>query len=441
MACLAVTALGGCHSTVDSLGYDDSTGLVLHHLTPPGSYPNAFRDVLGKTNTEISNKIAAAFNQLFHGDASTQAIYFPVAGQDQAYIKDIYHGDVRTDGMGLGMLIAVELNKQDEFDRLWNYAKAVMQVQSGPDKGYFLSSCATSVNPGVTCYDPFGPQQMLMALLLANDLWGSAAPGSDAGVVAADAGSSLPVDYGAGARELLTVMRHKVDQNGGIVGGVTDLFDPASALVFDQPDVGDAGSTRPSIEMPGFYDLWAEATGDPFWSRAARAGRDYWKNVANLSTGLVPAGSHFDGSLIAGSDTFSSEAYRSLINLVVDDIWAPVAPTEADPTAATPATAPPTPDRSWDVAEANRLLGFFIGADFNQYGREFTLDGMTVDPARDNALVVTNGIVGLIATIAKRGDFIQAVWDMDVATGNARYFTGTMQMVGLLLLGGQLRVY
>lgn len=407
---------------------------------------NAFRDVLGKTNMEISDKIAETFNQLFHGDSSTQAIYFPVTGQDQAYIKDIYHGDIRTDGMGLGMMIAVEMNKQDEFDRLWNYAKANMQVQSGPNKGYFLSSCATSVSPGITCYDPFGPQQMLMALLLANDQWGS--PAEDGGVMlaAADGGTPAPVDYAAGARDLLTVMRHKVDQNGGIVGGVTDVFDPVTTLVFDQPDVNHANLTRASIEQPGFYDLWAQATLDPFWNRAATAGRDYWaKAVANPMTGLVPAASHFDGSLAGGdSDRFSTEAYRSLINFVIDDIWAPVDAPPSDSTTAPSAAAPVTPDRSWDVAEANRLLGFFIGEDINQYGREFTLDGTTVDPARESALVVANGTVGLIATtaaIGKRSDFIQAVWDMDIPTGNVRYFPGTMLMTGLLLLGGQFRVF
>ena len=439
-ACLAAT-LAGCHSTVDSLGYDDSTGLHLRKMQGPLSYPNAFRDVLGKTNAQIAEKIANAFNQLFHGDPSTQAIYFPVAGQDQAYIKDILHGDIRTDGMGLGMLIAAELGKQDEFDRLWSYARANMQVQSGPNKGYFLSSCATSINPGVTCFAPFGPQQMVMALLLANDLWGD--PTSAAGVTpaAADGGTAAPSEYATAATELLTVMRHKVDQNGGVVSGVTDFLDPVTALVFAQPDASGANLTGPSIEMPGYYELWAQATGDPFWSRAARAARAYWGLVANPTTGLVPAGSHFDGAPSAGSDTFSSEAYRSLVNFVIDDIWAPGDPGAADSTAAAPAAPAAAPDRSWDAAEANLLLGFFIGADINQYGREFTLDGATVDAARDPALVAANGIAGLIATIGKGSDFIQAVWDMDIATGNARYFTGTMQMMGLLILGGQFRVY
>jgi len=440
-ACLTA-ALAGCRSTVDSLGYDDDpTGAHLRRMHGPASYPNAFRDLLGKTNAEIADKIASAFNQLFHGDPSTQAIYFPVAGQDQAYIKDILHGDIRSDGMGLGMLIAVEMGKHDEFDRLWNYARTSMQVQTGPDKGYFLSSCATSVNPGVTCFEPFGPQQMLMALLLANDLWGSPAADGGVALAGADAGTAAAADYAAAASELLTVMRHKVDQNGGIVAGVTDMFDPVSALVFGQPDSAYADVTRPSIEMPGYYDLWAQATGDPFWTRAAGAGRDYWKRVADPATGLVPSGSHLDGSVIADSDTFSSEAYRSLVNFVVDCVWAAGAAGTADPSTTPPAAAAPAPDRSWDVAEANLLLGFFIGADINQYGREFTLDGLTLDPDRDPALVAANGITGAISTIGRRSDFIQAVWDMDIATGNARYFTGTMQMLGLLLLGGQFRVW
>ena len=70
------------------------------------------------------------------------------------------------------------------------------------------------------CLDPFGMEYMLMALLLANDRW-SATPGT--------------VDYAAGAKDLLTVMRHKQDENGGVVDGITDLFDPAALLVFDLP--------------------------------------------------------------------------------------------------------------------------------------------------------------------------------------------------------------
>ena len=111
----------------------------------------------------------------------------------------------------------------------------------------------------VTCLDPFGLQQMTMALILAHDRYTLAgAP-------------PAPVDYAADARDLLTLMRHKVDQNGGVKDGVTDTFDHATSLVFDFPNTSAAGVGRPSIEMPGYYDLWAQATGDPFWTMAAES--------------------------------------------------------------------------------------------------------------------------------------------------------------------------
>jgi oligosaccharide reducing-end xylanase len=250
---------------------------------------------------------------------------------------------------------------------------------------------------------------------------------SDAGAPAA-----ATVDYAAGARQLLTVMRHKVDQNGGIVDGVTDTFDPNTTLVFVQPDVTGADLTSPSIELPGFYDLWAQATGDPFWNRAATAARDYWARVAYRMTGLVPARSHFDGAAVGSQmdNNFAPDAYRSLVNFVVDRIWSTGGPLST-----------PSPATDWDVTEATNLMTFFIEADINQYGREFMLDGATVDSAHDNALVAANGTLGLISTATRRSDFIQAVWDMDIATGSTRYFIGTMQLMSLLLLGGQFQVY
>ena len=72
----------------DSLGYDESRRRCIR-LTGPASYPNPFRDLLGETDAAISAKINNAFNQLFHGDPSTQAISY-AAGTDQAYIQDTF---------------------------------------------------------------------------------------------------------------------------------------------------------------------------------------------------------------------------------------------------------------------------------------------------------------------------------------------------------------
>jgi oligosaccharide reducing-end xylanase len=402
---LVSLSLVACGSTVDSVGYDNAGGMVLHPISGPASYPNPFHDLLGKSDTDINNKIAAAFAQLFHGDASTQAIYFPVAGTNQAYIQDILHGDIRTEGIGLGMLIAVELNKQDEFDHLWSYAKANLEFTAPPDKGYFSSSCDAEAG-AAPCTDPFGMEQFLTALVFAHDRWGTAG--------ASDA-------YSQDALGLLEVFRHIEDENGGIVGNVTNAFDDLRGLPYDVPDVTAAGRTRPSIEMPGYYELWAQAAADPFWSRAAASTRAQWQRTADPTTGLLPVRATFDGDPIPGSDTFQPESYRTQINMVLDTIW-----TGAQP---------------WEAAEANRLLGFFSSQGIDAYGTSYTLKGIVLTPAHDPSLVAVNGMTAAIATTTDRATYVDRVWNMATPSGVPRYYSGILDMLALLALGGQLKVW
>src|SRR5688572_14102098 len=46
----------------------------LRPLTGPDTYPNVFKDVLGKTDLEIANKISKTYEQLFHGDPASEAV-------------------------------------------------------------------------------------------------------------------------------------------------------------------------------------------------------------------------------------------------------------------------------------------------------------------------------------------------------------------------------
>src|SRR5690606_527968 len=107
-----------------------------------GVYPNLFQAYLGKSEAEIEAKIAAAWDQLFYGDDATERVYYPV-GSDMAYISDIANEDVRSEGMSYGMMIAVQLNKKEEFDRLWKWAKTYMYQTEGGYKGYFAWHCQT----------------------------------------------------------------------------------------------------------------------------------------------------------------------------------------------------------------------------------------------------------------------------------------------------------
>jgi oligosaccharide reducing-end xylanase len=407
LACLLVAALAlaACSGTTDSLGYNTTDSKKLLPLTPPASYPNPFRDLLGQSDTAINAKLNNAFNTIFHG-GPVSAIYVPV-GTDQAYIEDSFHNNqIRTEGIGLGMMICVELNKQDEFDRLWRYARDVVQNQTGPDAGYFPSFCDAATGTATTsCLDPYGFEQFVTALIFANDRWTSTGA----------------IDYATDALALFHTMRHKEDDNGGVVDGVTNMFDAATNLPFDVPDVTAAGVTRPSLIMPGYYGLWAEADGDPLWTAAAERGRSFWQIDANPTTGFMPVRAGFDGTPLAGWATFQAECYRVQINAVIDQIW--------------------SGGDAWNVSESNQLLAFFTNQGINTYARIFTLDGMVLDPMHDTSLVLANGIAALASTNVDRASYVSAVWNMEPPSGDARYFSGILQLVALLILSGQFQVY
>src|SRR5215210_2247756 len=99
-----------------------------------GVYRNLFAE-RGKRAQEIAAKIDAAWQSLFASTDDTRRVYYP-AGENEhgplAYVKDIGNGDIRTEGMSYGMMIAVQLDKKAQFDALWNWAKTYMQHQELP---------------------------------------------------------------------------------------------------------------------------------------------------------------------------------------------------------------------------------------------------------------------------------------------------------------------
>ena len=403
VAALALLALAACQGTSDDLGYDAPGGGRLQPLPRLPTYPNAFKE-LGKTDAEIARKISDTFNQLFYGGAM-QAIYFPVDA-NQANIQDILHmNQVRTEGMGLGMMICVQLDKRAEFDRLWAYADNVLRVKEPPRSGYFKSFCDTLTATTEECDDPYGASQILMALIFAHGRWKSTGT----------------ADYEAGAVALLDVMRHKQDKNGGIDDGVTDMFDTGRALPFHLPNVSFVDVSRPSIVMPAYYDLWAVATTDQFWKRAASAGRDYWKRSADVTTGLMPVRAYFDGKPASYWETFDAESYRAHISMALDQIWG-----TGDP---------------WEIDEATLLLEFFKDQAISAPPAAYKLDGTVVDDQPDLGLVAANGVTALIADHLRQAEFVEAVWDLPTPTGPARYYAGILDLTALLILSGQYRIW
>src|SRR5512140_1859265 len=100
--CICFAAPAG----ISRLDPDTSQVLKQHGSYYTGAYANLFADLLGKTPAEVKALLDRAFIGLFHGDDATERVYYPVE-PDMAYVADIAHDDVRTEGMSYGMMIAV----------------------------------------------------------------------------------------------------------------------------------------------------------------------------------------------------------------------------------------------------------------------------------------------------------------------------------------------
>jgi oligosaccharide reducing-end xylanase len=78
---------------------------------------NQYDTILLKTGfpgQEIDRRVKSVWNELFFGP---DRIFFE-AGETLGYMLDTSNDDVRTEGMSYGMMMAVQMDRKDVFDRL-----------------------------------------------------------------------------------------------------------------------------------------------------------------------------------------------------------------------------------------------------------------------------------------------------------------------------------
>jgi oligosaccharide reducing-end xylanase len=371
-----------------------------------GHYSNLFNELLGKSETEIQQKIDQAWQQLFYGDNDTQRVYYPV-GSDMAYIKDIGNDDIRTEGMSYGMMLAVQLDKKEEFDRLWKWAHTYLLQKDGPYQGYFAWHATDQgkqldANPASD-----GEEWFVMSLLFAANRWGN--------------GEGI-FNYQAEAQKILDVMLHKNEENNGIA---TNMFDSETKQVVFVPSGRNATFTDPSYHLPAFYELWARWADkdNDFWKGAAQASRTFWKTAAHPTTGLMPDYAEFDGAPNSDSmhKDFRFDAFRNASNVALDWAWF-----AADP---------------WEVEQSNRLLDFFRSQGIDRYVNQYALNGEPLSSDRSPGLIAMNAVAGLATDADKSTDFVQALWDMPIPAGKWRYYDGLLYFLALLQVSGNYRIY
>lgn len=202
-----------------------------------GSYRNMFLEA-GYSQVEIDAKIAKTWFDLFEGP---NRIYFEI-GDSMAYISDLKNHDVRTEGLSYGMMIAVQFNKKEMFDRLWRFSKYYLQHQDGPRAGYF----AWNLNPKTMKRNHENPASdgelyYITSLLFASNLWGN----------------NSGIDYYGESRRILDAMWKK---DGS--GNVFNLINIDHKQISFVPEGKGYNFTDPSYHVAAFFEIWAEYARD-----------------------------------------------------------------------------------------------------------------------------------------------------------------------------------
>jgi oligosaccharide reducing-end xylanase len=390
-----------------------------------GAYAtNTYRNLFveeGHSPKEVSDKVEAAYRELFHGDSQTQAVYFP-AGRNAdgplAYLTDWANHDVRTEGMSYGMMISVQLNHKAEFDALWNWTMAHMYIADPhhPSYGYFSWSCKTDGTPNEETPAPDGEEYFVMALYFASARWGNGA-----GIY----------NYKAHADRLLTDMRHRAPMSGPTRFGprsVASEVDEQHKMIRFVPVVERAGFTDPSYQLPAFYELWAR-WGPPadrqFWAEAAEASRAFFVATTNPETGLAPNYANFDGTpkvtRSTQSSIFSYDSWRTASNWSVDWSWWHKAPQEQ--------------------VLSDRIQAFFATQGIDAYGNQYTLDGKEIAATHSTGLVAANAVASLAAAKPRAKAFVDALWNAPVPSGEQRYYDGMLYLMSMMHVSGEFRIW
>lgn len=366
-----------------------------------GEYPNFFARI-GLSDEAVQARIDECFRTIFFD--GRDGFYHDVDA-DAGCMEDTGNIDARTEGMSYGMMMCVQMDRQDLFDKLWRFSCRYMHHDSGVYAGYFAWSVKLDGTHNAEGPAPDGEEYFAMALFMADARWGS--------------GEGL-LDYAAQARDIL---RHCVHQHELVPGG-RPMWNAGNHCIKFVPE---AEYSDPSYHLPHFYELFALKADEqdrPFWLEAARASRRYIALSAHPVTGMCPEYAHFDGSprLMFGKPyAFYSDAYRVAMNIALDCLWF---------------------GRTQDLCDVvTRLQDFFAAA--GEPYMAYDLDGTPhAEPAMHPVAIVATCAAGTIASDSPAADgWLRKLWDTPMRQGKRRYYDNCLYFFCLLMLGGQYRIW
>ena len=381
-------------------------------------YRNVFAEI-GKSEGEIEERLEQIRQEFFYGP---DKVYFPV-GEDMGYLEDTGNHDVRTEGMSYGMMMCVQLNMKEEFDRIWKWAKTYMFMEEGFSEGYFAWSCKVDGTKNAFGPAPDGEEYFAMALFFASHRWGD--------------GEGI-FEYSREAKEILRAAIHKGEN--GREGW--PMWNPVNKQILFVPGFD---FTDPSYHLPHFYELfakWSYEEDREFWKEAAKVSRSYLAAACHPVSGMNAEYAEFDGKpmrrvlpKIQGiHDRFYSDAYRTVANIGLDYEWNHV-----------------------DVGQrkAAERLQYTLGIvnrenPFVVYEQDGTpIDQKALHPL---AILVTTAqaslaVDGPVSSEQKdpaktlAAEWVERFWEEPLRTGDRRYYDNCLYLFAFLALSGHYRIY
>lgn len=196
-----------------------------------------------------------------------------------------------SEGIGYGMLMAVNFNDRPLFDDLWNYYKRFTN-ETGLMQWHISSSCEVIGDGAATDAD----EDVAFALLLADRQWCS----------------DGEINYRAAAVDLINrIWQHEVEPG-------TFVLKPGDGTW------GGSHILNPSYFAPAYYRAFEAATGNAGWRKVIQKCYEILRKAAHPRTGLVPDWCRADGSPAQGREGnyyYYWDAARTPWRIALDYLW------------------------------------------------------------------------------------------------------------------------
>ena len=380
-------------------------------------YRNLF-SLIGKEDQEVKDRLDQIFETFFYG-SEEERIYHP-AGEDMGYLEDTGNHDARTEGMSYGMMICVQMDKKEEFDRIWKWACTYMWMEEGESEGYFAWSCGLDGTRNANGAAPDGEEFFAMALFFASHRWGD--------------GEGIYC-YSEQARKILRACIHK-GENGR--PGYPMWNHENKQILF----VPGSDFTDPSYHLPHFYELfalWADEEDRPFFKEAARVSREYLAKACHPKTGMSAEYAEFDGKPMSRPlpwttdrhDWFFSDAYRTVANIGLDYEWFGI---------------------DEGQYEAPEKLLRFLDARWDEHPFEiYEVDGTSLhEKALHPVGLQVTATQGILAVLGRTKDdesiriarkWLEEFFRMPLREGDRRYYDNCLYFFAFLALSGNYRIW